>query len=97
MTEANKLHTKVPSRKITRRYDGYHFDFRSGIALYNPFSILNVLSKQAFTTIGLLPVPPTFLAEMLRKTNYDIRELDGIEVSEVSLSDDRANINNPVP
>ena len=34
---------------------------------------------------------------MLRKTNYDIRELDGIEVSEVSLSDDRANINNPVP
>lgn len=40
---------------------------------------------------------PTFLAEMLRKTNYDIRELDGIEVSEVSLSDDRANINNPVP
>lgn len=97
LTEANKLSYEGTIEKITRRYDGYHFDFRSGIALYNPFSILNVLSKQVFYDYWFASGTPTFLAEMLRKTNYDIRELDGIEVSEVSLSDDRANINNPVP
>ena len=39
----------------------------------------------------------TFLAEMLKKTDFNLRELDGIEVSAASLSADRANINNPVP
>lgn len=97
LAEANKLSYEDTIEKITRRYDGYHFDFRSGITLYNPFSVLNVLSKQVFYDYWFASGTPTFLAEMLRKTNYDIRELDGIEVSEVSLSDDRANINNPVP
>lgn len=40
---------------------------------------------------------PTFLVEILKKTKFDLRELDGIEVSSASLSDDRANIDNPVP
>ena len=34
---------------------------------------------------------------MLKKTDYDLRELDGIEVSAASLSDDRADIHNPIP
>lgn len=38
----------------------------------------------------------TFLAEMLRKTDFDLRDLDGIEVSSASLSD-CADIYNPVP
>ena len=37
------------------------------------------------------------LVEMLKKTDYDLRELDGIEVSAASLSDDRADIHNPIP
>ena len=40
---------------------------------------------------------PTFLVEILKKTDFDLRELDGIEVSAASLTDDRADINNPVP
>ena len=34
---------------------------------------------------------------MLKKTDFDLRKMDGIEVVEASLSDDRANINNPIP
>ena len=52
LAEANKLSYEGTIEKITRRYDGYHFDFRSGIALYNPFSVLNVLSKQVFYDYG---------------------------------------------
>ena len=36
LAEANKLSYEGTIEKITRRYDGYHFDFRSGIALYKP-------------------------------------------------------------
>lgn len=34
---------------------------------------------------------------MLKKTNFDLREMDGIQVGALSLSDDRADVNNPVP
>lgn len=34
---------------------------------------------------------------MLQKTDFDLREMEGIEVNEASLSDDRADINNPIP
>ena len=67
LAEANKLSYEGTIEKITRRYDGYHFDFRSGIALYNPFSVLNVLSKQVFYDYWFASGTPTFLAEMLRK------------------------------
>ena len=40
---------------------------------------------------------PTFLIEMLKKTNYDLGELDGVEVFASSLSNIQADINNPIP
>lgn len=40
---------------------------------------------------------PTFLVEMLQKTNFDLREMEGIEVPSTSLNDDRANVDNPIP
>lgn len=43
-----------------------------------------------------LPAAPA-LVEMLQKTDFDLREMEGIEANEASLSDDRADINNPIP
>ena len=34
---------------------------------------------------------------MLRKTNYDLRDLDGIQVSAASLTDYRVDFQEPVP
>ena len=30
--------------KFTRRYDGYHFNYRNWEGMFNPFSVLNMLS-----------------------------------------------------
>ena len=55
------------------------------------------LSTGLFENAWFASGTPTFLADMLRKTDFDLRDLDGIEVSSASLSDDRADIHNPVP
>lgn len=94
---ANGLTYEETMEKLTRRYDGYHFNYRNWEGMFNPFSVLNTLSTGLFENAWFASGTPTFLADMLRKTDFDLRDLDGIEVSSASLSDDRADIHNPVP
>lgn len=83
--------------RLTRMYDGYHFNYRDWVGVYNPFSILNVFDTTMFDNFWFASGTPTFLVEILKKTDFDLRELDGIEVSAASLTDDRTDINNPIP
>ena len=82
---------------MTRLYDGYRFSETPMEGMYNPFSVLNALTKRTFRNYWFSSGTPTFLVEMLRKTDFDLRELDGIRVLAASLTDDRADVNNPVP
>ncbi len=84
--------------QLARQYDGYRFTPEKGFTpMFNPFSVLSALSKLRFGDYWFASGTPTFLIAILQKTNFDLRELDGIEVSSASLSDDRANISNPIP
>lgn len=84
--------------KMTQQYDGYRFTpDKRFTQMYNPFSVLSALQNQMFGSYWFQSGTPTFLVEMLQKTDFDLRLMEGIEVSAFSLSDDRANINNPVP
>lgn len=83
--------------RLTGMYDGYRFSYQSKIGMYNPFSVLCALSKQVFDNYWFATGTPTFLAEMLKVTDYDLRKLDGIEVSSSSFATDRADSRNPVP
>lgn len=94
--ERDKSYTEVID-EMTRRYDGYRFSRYSKVQVYNPFSVLNALAKRAFDSYWFATGTPTFLVKILPKTDFDLRDLDGIRVSAASLSDDRADINNPVP
>ena len=98
MTEKNKTDHPGVMEKMTQMYDGYRFTHDEEFTpMYNPFSVLSALSKLSFGSYWFASGTPTFLVEMLKKTDYDLRELDGIEVSAASLSDDRADIHNPIP
>lgn len=83
--------------EMTQRYDGYHFTIGSTVGMYNPFSVLSALYNRAFGDYWFATGTPTFLAEMLKVTDYDLRKLDGIEVGSSSLTTDRADSHNPVP
>ena len=56
-------------RKLKEKYDGYHFTWPSP-DIYNPFSLLNALSKNKIEDYWFGSGTPTYLIEMLRK--YDV-------------------------
>jgi hypothetical protein len=78
--------------RLTKQYDGYRFTGRNQFdAMYNPFSVLNALSKSFFDNYWFASGTPTFLVEMLKQTDFDLRDLDGIEVGEFALQCDTSS------
>ena len=93
----NKLTYEQTVNEMTKRYDGYHFsEFRTE-GIFNPFSVLNALLQKRFSSYWFATGIPTMLVDMLKKTDYDLRQLDGIEVPAAALTDYRADFQNPVP
>lgn len=97
LAESNNITLEQVKEELTRRYDGYCFEERQTERVYNPFSILKALSDKRFKNYWFASGTPTFLVEMLKQTDYDLRELEGYKVRSESLTDDRANVKNPIP
>lgn len=98
LAQDNRMTTAEAINELARRYDGYRFTPREEYTpMFNPFSVLNTLQKRIFGSYWFASGTPTFLVEMLKKTDFDLRQLDSVEVPAASLSDDRADINNPIP
>lgn len=93
----NQLNPKETIDALARQYDGYRFSEDQIEGVFNPFSVLSSLAESKLRNYWFATGTPTFLVEILKKTRYDLRKLDGIEVTAASLSDDRANIDNPIP
>lgn len=71
--------------EMTRMYDGYHFH-PAGEGVFNPFSVLNALKAKEFNDYWFQTGTPTFLVELLKKSDYDLRILiDGVEASSTAL------------
>ena len=82
---------------MVKQYDGYHFHpNREGG--FNPFSTLNALEKREFGDYWFQTGTPTFLVELLKKSEYDLRLLiDGVETQASAFTEYRAEQNNPIP
>ena len=82
---------------MKRNYDGYHFH-SDGSGVFNPFSVLNAFSKLELGSYWFQTGTPTFLVELLQKSEYDLRTLlNGIEAPASSFVEYRMDANNPVP
>jgi hypothetical protein len=83
--------------QMTQQYDGYHFALQTE-ALFNPFSVLNTLKFGNFRNYWFQTGTPTYLVDLLKESDYDLRLLvDGIEVKSSAFTEYRADANNPVP
>lgn len=79
------------------QYDGYHFH-PQGAGMFNPFSVLNAFDAEEFGYYWFQTGTPTYLVDLLKQSDYDIRLLiDGIEVQASAFSEYRAEIRNPLP
>lgn len=97
LAEANELSWDEVLDKMQTLYDGYHFcEFAEG--MFNPFSVLNVFDGYKFSNYWFQTGTPTFLVELLQKSDYDLRTLiDGVEATASSFTEYRVNANNPIP
>ena len=97
LAETNELTYEETLNKMTALYDGYHFcEFAEGV--FNPFSVLNVFDGYKFSNYWFQTGTPTFLVELLKKSEYDLRTLiDGVEANASSFMEYRVDANNPIP
>lgn len=95
--EYNHLTFEQTVEKMTALYDGYHF-YEYGEGMFNPFSVLNALKKYRLDNYWFQTGTPTFLVDLLKESDYDLRTLiDGVEAEQSSFAEYRAETNNPIP
>ncbi|NDV59889.1 AAA family ATPase [Bacteroides sp. 519] len=94
LAQNNNISREMAVQRLTRMYDGYHFSYNNMVGMFNPFSVLNCLSSGMFEHYWFASGTPTFLVEMLKKTDMDLRGLEDIEVSTVFLAYDQTNWGN---
>ncbi|WP_035256141.1 ATP-binding protein [Desulfatirhabdium butyrativorans] len=70
---------------IRHWYDGFCFS-KAGVHIYNPFSLLMLLDMQDFRNYWFETGTPTFLIRLLKSRQYDIRNLEDMQVDELAFS-----------
>ena len=60
--------------KLKKYYDGYHFGVETE-GVYNPFSLLKALKRKSFGSYWFETGTPTFLIEVMKRSNYPLEEL----------------------
>lgn len=97
LAASNEMSYQEAVDEMTRLYDGYYF-YPHASGMFNPFSVLNALKSKKFDSFWFQTGTPTFLVELLQKSEYDLRTLiDGIEAPASSFTEYRVDANNPIP
>ncbi len=94
--EANRLTYEETLKKLKKHYDGYHFEYDT-VGIYNPFSLLNTFDSLRFRDYWYATGTPTFLIEVLKRTNYDISQLQDAEISSNLIGSVDSFKENPIP
>ncbi len=81
---------------LKRKYDGYHFS-PNMLDIYNPFSILNALSKQLINDYWFSTGTPTYLVRLLSHFKENVNELTGKYYPVSQFVDYRADVEAPLP
>jgi hypothetical protein len=96
LAESEGLGEQDCLEKIRYWYNGYHFH-PAAIGVYNPFSTLNMLAQQEFVPFWFATGTPTFLVELLKSSDYDLRDLEGVELGQDEFVNYRADPDRPLP
>ncbi len=81
---------------LRKRYDGYHF-VAGGPGIYNPFSLLNTFKYMRLSDYWFETGTPSYLVELLRRTNYDLYDMANTETDTDVLNSIDSTSQNPIP
>ena len=96
LADANKMTKEACYERMKEDYDGYHFDIDTP-GMYNPFSVLNTLSKCRFRDYWFETGTPSFLVYQLKKTGYPLDNMTEEELSADTLNSIDVMDVNPLP
>lgn len=84
LAEENELSYDEACLKLKRNYDGYRFA-KKGSDIYNPWSVLNCLSKREISNYWGQTGKPTLIAEAMYRFDEDIESLLNSQCDETTL------------
>ncbi len=96
MATRYKVSEEEMKYKLKRKYDGYHFS-PNMLDIYNPFSILNALSKRILNDYWFATGTPTYLIRLLSHSHENMNELTGKYYPREDFVDYRADVEAPLP
>lgn len=96
MAEANNETYEEACAHLKHQYDGYHFS-SGGPDIYNPFSLFNAFDAKEYKKYWFSTGTPTFLLDLLRQTDFDVRNLDGLTATDEQFDSPTDQITDPIP
>ena len=95
LASANGQTFEQACAQLKEDYDGYHF-CPDSIGIYNPFSLLNTFKSRRYGSYWFETGTPTYLVELLKKSNYDLEEMSHVETND-DILDSIFTDDNPIP
>lgn len=96
LAAANGMTDEECLAMLKERYDGYHF-CENVPGMYNPFSLLNTLSRQNFGSYWFETGTPTYLVTLLQLHNYNLETMSEVETDADVLNSTDGGSTDPIP
>ena len=96
MAQANKETYEEACVHLKQQYDGYHFS-KNCVDIYNPFSLFNAFAQKSYENFWFSTGTPTFLIDILRHADFDVRALEGVEATDEQFDAPTEQITSPIP
>ena len=77
LAKSNEETYEEACEHLRQLYDGYHFS-ANGEDIYNPFSIVSVLTCKRYENFWFSTGTPTFLLELMRKQNIEMLDMKSL-------------------
>lgn len=93
---ANDMTIEECYTMLKERYDGYHFE-ENAPGMYNPFSVLQSLSKRKFGSYWFETGTPTYLVKLLQLHDYNLETMSCVETDADVLNSTDGGSTDPIP
>ena len=65
--------------------------------IYNPFSLFNAFDAKEYKNFWFSTGTPTFLIDLLQETDFDVRQLEGVEATDEQFDAPTERVTSPIP
>ena len=96
MAQANGETYEEACLHLKQQYDGYHFS-KHCEDIYNPFSLFNAFDAKEYKNFWFSTGTPTFLIDLLQETDFDVRQLEGVEATDEQFDAPTERVTSPIP